>query len=154
LLYQPVVRIPLLVFEPGRTARVDVHSSTSAEDVLPTLLHVTGEDAASWAEGTILPPFAPAAPDPDRVIYALHAMRNDPNAAITHATAMLLRGKYKLTYFFGYEQLGQGVERVELYDIESDPEELHDLYATETEKGAALLASLKEKLKEVNQPYL
>ena len=26
LLYQPVVRIPLMIFEPGSTARVDIHS--------------------------------------------------------------------------------------------------------------------------------
>ena len=67
---------------------------------------------------------------------------------------MLVRGKYKLTYFFGYEELGDGVERVELYDIEADPQELSNLYTRDTATSAALLAALKEKLKEVNQPYL
>jgi arylsulfatase A-like enzyme len=154
LLYQPVVRIPLLIFEPGSTARVDIRSSTSAVDLLPTLLHLTGEDPASWAEGTILPPFAPAAPDPDRSVYALHAKRNLPEAPLTHATAMLVKGNHKLTYFFGYEELGDGVERVELYDIKADPQELNNLYAKDPATSAALLAALKEKLKEVNQPYL
>lgn len=154
LLYQPVVRIPLLIFEPGRRSRTDIHSLTSAVDVLPTLLHLTGENPADWTEGTVLPPFALVDPSPDRSICSLHAKENDPDAAITHATAMLVKGRHKLMYFFGYEELGEGVERVELYDVESDPEELNDLYTTQKETGVILLDELKEKLREVNQPYL
>jgi arylsulfatase A-like enzyme len=153
LLYQPVVRIPLMIFEPGRTSRIDIHARTSAVDMLPTLLHLTGENPIDWTEGTILPPFAPAGALPDRVIYALHAKENDPNEVITHATAMLIRGNYKFTYFFGYPELGDGVERVELYDVESDPEELNNIFSTRKETGMSLLDELKEKLKEVNQPY-
>lgn len=153
LLYQPVVRIPLIIFEPGQTSRRDVYSKTSAVDVLPTLLHVTGENPPDWSEGTILPPFASTEPQPDRVIYSLYATDNDPDALLTHATAMIVSGKYKLMYFFGYEELGEGVERVELYDIESDPEELDDLYMKHQEIGVTLLNQLKQKLKEVNQPY-
>lgn len=154
VLYQPVVRVPLLIFEPGQKTRTDVYASTTAADVLPTLLHVTGGKMADWTEGSVLPPFSDVGQDRDRNIYALHAMKNEPRSPLTHASAMLVTGQYKLTYIFGYEELGEGVERVELYDIESDPEELNDLYATRKEVGAALFDELKEKLKEVNQPYL
>jgi arylsulfatase A-like enzyme len=154
LLYQPVVRIPLVIFEPGRSSRRDVYAATSAVDLLPTLLHVTGEKPAGWTEGTILPPFSVTQAQPDRPVYTLNAKSNDPAAPLTHATAMMVSGKHKLTYFFGYKELGQGVERVELYDIEADPEELNDLYAEQKDTGANLLAQLKEKLKEVNQPYI
>ena len=154
LLYQPVVRIPLVIFEPGRTSRTDIRFPTSAVDVLPTLLHLTGESPIDWTEGTILPPFAPADPAPDRVIYALHAKENDPNEPLTHATAMLVKGNYKLTRFFGYPELGEGVDRVELYDVEADPEELSDIYPSQKEIGRSLLEELNEKLKEVDQPYL
>ena len=154
LLYQPVVRIPLMIFEPGRTSRRDVHTPTSAVDVLPTLLHVTGQDSPTWTEVTVLPPFSATEPQPDRAVYTLNAKHNDPAAPLTHATAMIVSGKYKLTYFFGYKELGPGVERVELYDVEADPEELHDLYTEQKQIGTDLLAQLKEKLKEVNQPYI
>lgn len=154
LLYQPVVRIPLMIFVPGSSSRVDIQSSTSAVDVLPTLLHLAGEDPASWTEGTILPPFGSAAPNPNRSIYALHAKRNLPRAPLTHATAMLVKGRYKLMYFFGYEELGEGVERLELYDLIADPQELHNLYGNRMKTGPTLLAQLRAKLKEVNQPYL
>jgi arylsulfatase A-like enzyme len=154
LLYQPVVRIPLMIFEPGRTSRSDVYASTSAVDVLPTLLHVTGEPPPAWTEGTLLPPFSATEPQPERAIYSLNAKSNDPATPLTHATAMIVSGSHKLVYFFGYKELGKGVERVELYDIESDPEELNDLYAKQKDTGANLLHQLKEKLKEVNQPYI
>ena len=154
LLYQPVVRIPLMIFEPGRSSRLDVHTTTSAVDGLPTLLHVTGEAPADWTEGTVLPPFSASEPPPDRPVYWLNAKENDPAAPLNHATAMMVSGNHKLTYFFGYKELGKGVERVELYNIQADPEELNDLYPKQKDTGAALLHQLKEKLKEVNQPYL
>jgi hypothetical protein len=57
-------------------------------------------------------------------------------------------------YFYGYEELGSSGERVELYNIKEDPEELNDLYNTEKEIGQQLLSELKAKLKEMNTPYL
>jgi choline-sulfatase len=153
LLYQPVVRVPLLIFEPGRTARLDVHAPTSAVDILPTLLHLSGERPADWAEGRILPPFAAEERDPERDIFALHAKTNDPEQALTHATAMLVRGRHKLMYFFGYEELGAGVERVELYDLQNDPEERHNVQTEQSALGRELLNVLQGKLREVNAPY-
>ena len=154
LLYQPLVRVPLMIFEPGQTTRQDIYTTTSAVDLLPTLLRVTGEDPVDWTEGKILPPYASTESLPDRTVYSLNAKNNLPNAALTHVTAMILTGNYKLTYFFGYPELGNGVERVELYDIAADPEELNDLYATKRETGTDLLGQLKEKLRAVNQPYM
>lgn len=153
MLYQPVVRVPLLIFDPGRTERLDVHAPTSAIDVLPTLLHLTEEPQAEWTEGTILPPFSGQEPDSEREIFALHAKENDPEKALLHATALLVRGRYKLMYFFGYPELGLGVERVELYDLQNDPDELHDIYSEQTAIGNELLSVVKAKLNEVNAPY-
>ena len=154
LLYQPVVRVPLMIFEPGRASGMQIDAATSAVDLLPTLLHVSGENPAAWAEGFVLPPFAPTPPDPQRVVYALHPKENDPDKALTHASAMMVQGKYKLTAYFGYAELGKDQARVELYDIQSDPEELHDLVDEESDTAAAMLAALRQKVAEVNKPYL
>jgi choline-sulfatase len=153
VLYQPVVRVPLVIFEPGRRTRADVYNSTSAVDLLPTLLHVTGGQTADWTEGTILPPFSDQGQDPNRRIYVLQAKDTKKQAPITKATLILIRGRYKLMYFFGYEELN-GKERVELYDIEKDPEELNNLYSTEAGIGNELLDELRAKLAEMNRPYL
>lgn len=152
-LYEPVVRIPLLIFEPGRTERLDVHAKTSAADVLPTLLHVTGHQVPEWVEGQVLPPYAEASPSPDRSVYVVRANKNDPFAPLTQASVALVKGKYKLLYYFGYEDRGVD-ELIKLYDVDADPEEMNDLYATQRDIADAMLAELKAKLEQVDQPYL
>ena len=154
VLYEPVIRIPLMIFEPGRKSRLDVHTPTSAVDVLPTLLHVTKKQVPDWTEGVVLPPFSNPASmlESDRGVYVLEAKKNNRYDPLTTATVAFVKENYKLMYFFGYEMLG-GEERIELYDLESDPEELNNLYAVKRETGSELLAELKAKLAEVNEPY-
>ncbi len=149
VLYQPVIHIPLVIFEPGRRSRLDVYDSTSAVDVLPTLLHGTGREKAGWGEGTLLPPYGPAAES----IFALRTSMDQPAGAFTVSTAMLVKHPYKLIYYFGYEKLN-GSERIQLFDIQADPDELDDLYPKKTELGKQMLAELKAKLAEANAPYL
>jgi arylsulfatase A-like enzyme len=154
VLYEPVIRIPLLIFEPGRVDGMDVHTPTSATDVLPTLLHVTGQPRAAWVEGLVLPPFSNLNSSQSRDIYSLRAKKNGKYEPLTIATIALVKEEYKLMYCFGYEQLGVGEERIELYDIKNDPEELNDLSSVKRETTTELLNELKQKLAEVDEPYL
>jgi arylsulfatase A-like enzyme len=151
VLYEPVVRVPLLIFEPGRTSGQQVYANTSAVDILPTLLHVTGQGEADWSEGVVLPPFAPEVAG--RSVYVVQAEKNEQFAPLTVATVAVRKGDYKLVYFFGYKELGDGGERIELYNIKDDPEEMIDLYSSEKEIGLELLNELKAKLEETNNPY-
>lgn len=151
LLYQPVIRVPLLIFAPGQKTRQDIYSNTSAVDLLPTLLHITGQKKADWSEGAVLPPFSPSASE--QTIYSIQARKNDQFKPITNATVALVTRPYKLIYFFGYEELGAGVERIELYDVEKDPEEMNDLSSSKRETARELLNGLKTKLADLNGPY-
>jgi choline-sulfatase len=152
VLYQPIVRVPLMIFEPGRRTRTDILTATSAIDLLPTLLQVTGGQPAAWAEGSVLPPFS-AAEAADRSIFAVEAKDNLPRQPLTNATLMLVKGRHKLTRFFGYPELGAGTERIELYDLEADPQELNDLYATQPGIGRRMLDELNAKLNDVNLAF-
>jgi len=111
VLYEPVIRIPLIIFEPGRLVRQDVYTPTSAIDVFPTVLHVTEQQPANWAEGVVLPPYSDSvsAMENSRNIYVLEAKKNDQYGPLTTATVALIKGQYKLMYFFGYEELGAKV---------------------------------------------
>ncbi len=153
VLYQPLTRIPLLIFEPGRDVGTDIYSVTSAADILPTLTYLTGHPHPDWTEGVPLPPFAPGSPDPNRNVYAVRAVRNDPDAALTRASTVLVRWPHKLHYYFGYSDV-KIPDMVKLFDIQADPEEMVDLSSTETDVTAELLGELKSKLAEVNKPYL
>jgi len=152
-LYQPVVRVPLMIFEPGRETGLDIYEYTSAIDLVPTLAHLAGQTPPDWTEGTILPPYASPARGPIRSIYAVQAEDNAPDAPLTEASTMLVRENYKLHYYFGYSQLPEG-ELVKLFDIAADPEELVELSVSKRETAAELLNELKTKLKEVDEPYL
>ena len=151
-LYQPVIRIPLLVFEPGRQQGMDINTPTSAIDVLPTLAHVTGHVQPDWTEGTVLPPFRQLESKDERSIYVVRAAKNEPSAPVKRASTMLLRWPYKLLYFFGYAQKGVD-ELVKLYNVEVDPEEMDDLASSQSALAADMLKELKAKIAQVNGPY-
>ena len=153
VLYQPLIHIPLLIFEPGRTKRKDIYSPTSAIDVLPTLLQVTGQNPAPWSEGIILPPFSNSISSQERNLYTLEARASEQFKPLTTATVTMHKENYKLIYYLGHEEFGETGEHVELYNILNDPEELNNLYSTKQELSQILLHELKEKLTQVNKPY-
>jgi len=151
-LHDPVVKIPLIVFEPGQTSRRDVFENTSAVDLLPTLLHWTGKPIPQWTEGTVLPPYQPA-PE-DQSVFALEAKTNQPTHPLTSASAMIIKGNYKLTKYFGYRYLPKSDTLIELYDIKNDPEELEEISSIYPQITNRLLLSLEEKLQSADKPYI
>ncbi|HVO92604.1 MAG TPA: sulfatase-like hydrolase/transferase, partial [Terriglobales bacterium] len=153
VLYEPVIRIPLLIFEPGRDTRADIYSPTSAVDLLPTLAHLTGHPIPEWTEGMLLPPYADGNTGLNRNIYVVKATEIDQNAPLTRASTTLVKGRYKLLYFFGYPEFGVN-KLVQLYDLQADPEELVDLSGLQKDVTAELLNELQSKLKDVNKPYI
>lgn len=151
VLYQPVVRIPLLIFEPGRQAGENIYEYTSAVDVLPTLAHLTLQNKPDWTEGSILPPYNQAQ-DSNRSVYILQAIDNPADARLTQASIAMVKEDYKLHYYFGYPEVPDG-ELVKLYNLKSDPEELVDLYPSKKGTASELLNELKGKLVEADRPY-
>jgi arylsulfatase A-like enzyme len=151
-LYDPVIRIPLMIFEPGRASGMDIHDPTSAIDLLPTLAQLTGHLIPDWCEGRILPPFEGTAEHP-RDVYAVLAYKNPQDAPLKLASIALIRETTKLTYYMGYDEVGGG-ELAKLYDIQADPEELTDLSSSQKSTVAELLGKIKDKLAQADQPYL
>ncbi len=151
LLYDPVVRSPLLVSAPGQTARQDIHVPTSSVDLLPTLLHLTGGEIPPWAEGQLLPGLG-GREDPERSVFVCEAKENHPYQAWSQASFALRKGNYKLTYYMGYEKLDRR-DRFELYDIDADPEELHDLYSESSPTAQDLRRELLERVRAENARY-
>jgi uncharacterized sulfatase len=152
-LFQPVIQIPLVIMEPGQKTRRDVFTSTSAVDVLPTMLKVTGHDVPAWVEGEVLSPFSDTAPDEERRIYAVEATDSEKYGPLGPASVMMVKGRYKLTYYSGYEELGELDPYFELYDLENDPEEMNDIYQSEPETAKELRDELLQKIAEVDKPY-
>ena len=153
VLHQPLVKVPLLVFPPGGHDRVDVYDNTSAIDLLPTLQHMTGQEIVGWAEGGILPPFSTTTSSSNHDVYAFHG-DTGMDGRITKGTAMLVRDNYKLIWYFGYDQLGENKEMLELYNLDADPEELNNLHPAQSSLAADLLVDLKSKLNQAEDVYV
>jgi arylsulfatase A-like enzyme len=145
-MFQPLVRIPLVIFAPGQDSRVDIFERTSAIDVLSTLMHVTGQAIPDWAEGDVLPPYAFSSLPSDRPIISLRGKGTELGQPIHKGSAMLIRGSYKLAYVFGYVKDLEGGELIELYNLEDDPEELNDLASSRTDIVQEMLLELKAQL--------
>jgi arylsulfatase A-like enzyme len=149
-LYEPIIKVPLIIRLPGQPKRVDIYNPTSCIDLLPTLQHLSGEPIPSWCEGEILPPFNKEREVRERSIYVLEAKENPKQAPLTKRTVAMIKGQYKLIHYLGYK----GFEDVyELYDLENDPEELFDLYGIKKGIASAMREELLIKMEEVNTPY-
>ena len=143
-MFQPLVRIPLVIFAPGQDSRADIFERTSAIDVLPTLMHNTGQAIPDWAEGNVLPPFS-SLPS-GRPIVNLRGRGIGTGKPIHKGSAMLIRDHYKLVYIFGFETDLEDGELIELYNLQDDPEELNDLASSRPDIVTHMLSELKPQL--------
>ena len=150
-LHDPLVRIPLLIFDPSQKGRKDIYSYTSAVDLLPTLLNLTGKKIPSWIEGSILPPYEES--DLERSIFALDAKTNKPSRPLQSASAMILKDQYKLTKYYGYGFLPGGDTLVELYDLKSDPEEMNNLTESHPQVMLNLLDELEIRINAAEEAF-
>jgi arylsulfatase A-like enzyme len=148
-LYEPLVRIPLVISSPGQASQVDIHAPTSSIDVLPTLLALTGRSVPDACEGVLLPGLG-GKEDAQRSIFSIDTKTTHVKGQIRNATISVRKGQYKLIAYLGYEGFEDSFE---LYDLQSDPEELLDLSTTKPETFSELRREVDEKLSEVNEPY-
>lgn len=149
VLYEPLIRVPLLIAKPRQAAREDVYALTSCVDLVPTLLAACGLSIPSWCEGEVLPTGSEL-PNKGRTVFSMEAKRSFGQAPLAVATVALLKDQYKLIHYLGY----QGYEdKYELYHLGNDPGELVDLYSSERAVATALEDELAYKLRQVNEPY-
>lgn len=150
-LHQPVIQVPLLVFMPGQTQRQDIYSLTSNVDLLPTLLHLTGQPIPSWVEGKVLPPYSDEQLDLERGVYAVEAKDSLKYGPINPASLMIVKDGYKLTYYTGWDRQKDKDPLIELYAIEDDPEELNNLSKELPDLRRTLLEELLERNNQASQ---
>lgn len=148
LLFEPILRVPLVISSPGQEERKDIHAQTSSMDLLPTLLHIAGLPIPGPVEGQILP-FQDGSGNPERNIWALVARQSSTFGPLIKNTLALIKGNHKLVYYQGYENYN---DQYELYNLENDPDELVDIYTSDPRSGE-LQKILDQKSKEINQPY-
>jgi arylsulfatase A-like enzyme len=149
LIFEPNIRVPLLVHTPGQRQRADIHALTSNVDLLPTFLHLAGLPPAEWAVGQVLPGLG-GANDPQRSIYVVEARNNPAQQPLKKASLGLIRWPYKLVHYLGYRSYS---DEFEMYDLQNDPDELHNLYPDHP-LAAEMKAELYEQATRADAPYV
>jgi arylsulfatase A-like enzyme len=147
-MYEGVIRIPLLIAQPGQETHQDVFTPTSCVDVLPTLLHLSGRLIPDWCEGEVLPGIGTPTME-DRIIFCVDAKRNAKHRPLSQATVAMITDEYKLVRYFGYDGIEEAYELFNLYD---DPEERDNLYERELSLAANLKRELMDRLRWANNP--
>lgn len=139
VLYRESTSVPMLVRGSG-IAPHECRTSTSLVDVFPTLVEAFGAgNAPANLAGRSLFGLMQGQDDQRWVLSEYHAI-GSPTAAF-----MLARGPWKLHEYVGYPP--------ELFNIESDPEELTDLAASpELPEHADVLPDMRELLHTIVNP--
>ena len=109
--YESVVRVPLVVAGPGVVSRGIVSPLVELIDLGPTLLDLAGVEPDRRYRGQSLRPLLEGGSE--EIHSAVYSER--------HSRVMIRTRRWKLVYYAG---LAEG----ELYDMQSDPDELRNLY--------------------------
>jgi arylsulfatase A-like enzyme len=149
-LFEPITRVPLVISKPGQTERVDVNTPTSCVDLLPSLLHASGKVVPEWTDGQILPTFGRDEVDSERSIFTIEAKSNPKNSPLRKGTIAMVKDRYKLIHYFGYDDFD---DQYEMYDLINDPQELDDLYSESNSLAGELKMVLQSEVDKVNEPF-
>ena len=148
VLFEPLIRIPLIISKPGQRVRRDVYAPTSCVDILPTLLQVAGIQRPEWCEGELLPLAADQEAAADRAVYCLDAKGSSKFGPLAKRTVSLVREHYKIIHYLGYPEYD---DVYEMYDLNDDPQELRNIYSSRKDIASDLKALLSQKLVALNR---
>ncbi len=140
-IYNATLRVPLILKLPGNSTRAKMtERPVGAVDVAPTiaqLCRVPAIDTRSFQGRSLLTTFSSTSSSEDESVYAESYYSRDSFG--WHELRGLLNSR------FAYID----APRAELYDLQNDPGERHNLATSD----ASLAASLREKLEEVERRY-
>jgi arylsulfatase A-like enzyme len=146
-LYQPVIRVPLLISRPGQMKREDVLSSVSSVDLVPSLLYATGQEIPNWCEGEVLPLFGNVDINQDRELFIVEAKSNPKFSSVTKGTIALVVDEKKYIHYLNGCNSGA---KDEFYNLADDPDERNNLFNPEKQIAKDLKMILLKKLQSVN----
>lgn len=137
VMYEQAARIPLVCKGEGIPAGKRNDTLVSLLDIYPTIVDMAGGMPEPELKGTSILRFARQEITEDRMVFSeFHA-----NGSYS-SNFMLRNGKYKYIYSVGDPEV--------LFDLEEDPEEMHNL-AEEMDR-AEVLKKFREKLYEIVDP--
>lgn len=144
LMYEASIRVPMLVRYPGRIkpGQVDTAHMALNIDVAPTLLDLAGIPIPEWMQGRSFAPLMTGSGIPWRDAF-LYEYYEYPAEHCVRKNRGVRTKKWKLIHF--WEQ----PEEWELYDLESDPDEMRNLASDP--RHSATLGQLRARMNELRK---
>lgn len=130
-LYQPFIRIPLVVHTPEQKIGKMIKSNGEQVDIAPTILDLLNMKIPGWMEGESLKPSMFYNQLTKKPKYSMAIFTKDENQQILKGAIAVIRGDYK--YIFQIDE-----NRAELYNINNDPNENMNLVNAERNIAAEL----------------
>ncbi len=131
LLYQELIHIPLIVHLPGGNEGKRVEGNAEQVDLAPTILDLLSIPTPGWMDGESLVPAITGQYTTSKPKFSMQLVGSSKAGPLKTGTVAVIKGYHKLIYYLG-------TEKVELYDLTKDPDELRDLSGTDTAKVAEL----------------
>ena len=149
LLYNGLIRIPLLIHLPEQQHGARISQPAEQADLLPTLMDLVGGEVPSWTEGISLRPALEGKPLPDRLIFSMNLEPGRVFDPISKGTVAIVNDQFKYI-----TRLGPESEPGTLYRYRTDPSEEHDLAQSAPETAKQMNDALLSKLGEINERWV
>jgi arylsulfatase A-like enzyme len=149
-LYDEIVHIPLIIKMPGETVGMRCAAPAQQADIAPTLAALAGVAAPADWEGRSLVGACDggqSAAAPERAIFSMNFEQNPRFAPLKTGSVAVIQGRWKLIHYMGalhYPYMPPLHD--ELYDVISDPGELHDVAAQRPAVAQRLLGAIDAAL--------
>lgn len=148
-LYSEVQRVPLMIAGPKITHHGRVDTPAQLHDLMPTLLELFDLPQPYVLEGTSLVPFLVDGSEARRESIAKRTLFASNHAHLRYGVieaTEIEEGRWKLMYRFVNDLVGSGKRPVcfELYDMETDRAEQHDIIDTHRDRARAMIGKLIE----------
>lgn len=145
-MYEESMRTPLIMRLPeGFTRRGDITEMVQNIDYAPTFLELAGADIPSDIHGTSLVPLLKGEHPADWRKSLYYHFYEYPAEHMVKRHYGIRTERYKLIHFYN------DIDCWELYDIQSDPTEMHNLYGQD--EYEPVVKELKEGLLNLQEQY-
>lgn len=138
-LHEALIRVPLLIRLPGQGVAQRIDQPVSQADIAPTVTDALHLPAAPWFEGHSLLPPALAAPTAPRTVFSMAMERQSRFRPLRVGHYVAVDDRYKYVWHLGANES-------ELYDLQADPAEAHNLVSQAPEVAQRMRAQLEAQL--------
>lgn len=149
-MYEQGLRVPLLVRGPGVNAGITPDQFVANIDLAPTFLDLAGLEVPDWMQGRSLKPLLMGEAPADWRKSVYYRYYHDPGHHNTAAHVGVRTADHKLIYYWKKDAY-------ELFDLNKDPNEQHNLLYDESEAKSPevekLFAEMKAEMARLKKYY-